>query len=738
MIRIDRPFSRISSVILLLTLTCYSKSGTAQHITRINPSSVILRGIAISPGGNQIVVGDSGVVLDGSRIPFHTNIPASVTLYAAAYAGPSRIVIAGSDGTMSRTSNSGSTWTPVDLGMKKTVRALTFNGARILIAVGDSGMVLRSTDYGVSWIPISIGTTKQLNAVTFCKPSTGTLVGNDTAMFQTLDSGRTWTALPFPFTALPSMVHHIDFPAVAMLGPDTIVVSPERPVLPLYIIRGQADPEGVDPFSVFRAQPNSGPVYGIVHVGNPHCYIALLAGDDMRRQDTTGHDNWLNVQMTWSGDADGNIDNASYRWRAGAVAKPGSGGYLYQVGDNEHTASMMSGGGTFFFEFLPNFLDLSFSQRGPKGYYIASNGDLRFTTDGGVIWNSLNGSTVLDFTKALNTLFTDGNNFLMLCGWDGAIARSEDGGITYTYPDSHTTERLHGIAFATPDTGVIVGDFGFITRSTDAGITWEAVNNIGTAFLKTVAFVDANVGIAGGTDGTILRTTDRGNSWADINSVISGTQVTVRKVQPLADGTVLDQATSDLLLSTDSGLHWAFIESPGDSLGMSFFDRQTGIIATRASSSALMMDTVYFANTSDGGAHWTPFTVPMSTANRILFHWINEKQVTLFGVEGFIIVVDFSSGSARLTRLAQSPDCAAYPNPFSSRTSVHFTTQQSGRTEVRVVNLLGEEVATLFSGEMLAGEHSFVWNAKGVAEGTYECIVWSHGKVLSVPVELQR
>ena len=66
---------------------------------------------------------------------------------------------------------------------------------------------------------------------------------------------------------------------------------------------------------------------------------------------------------------------------------------------------------------------------------------------------------------------------------------------------------------------------------------------------------------------------------------------------------------------------------------------------------------------------------------------------------------------------------SSYPNPFSQSTTIHFTSEERGFAQVTVVNLLGNEVARLFDGELEAGEHSFEWDALGAAAGTYFCII---------------
>ena len=55
------------------------------------------------------------------------------------------------------------------------------------------------------------------------------------------------------------------------------------------------------------------------------------------------------------------------------------------------------------------------------------------------------------------------------------------------------------------------------------------------------------------------------------------------------------------------------------------------------------------------------------------------------------------------------------------------------------MNLLGEQVVRLFSGELGAGEHSFLWSTPtGLPDGTYECLVRFNGQVQALPVVLMR
>jgi photosystem II stability/assembly factor-like uncharacterized protein len=96
-----------------------------------------------------------------------------------------------------------------------------------------------------------------------------------------------------------------------------------------------------------------------------------------------------------------------------------------------------------------------------------------------------------------------------------------------------------------------------------------------------------------------------------------------------------------------------------------------------------------------------------------------------------------SSVENHLQQLANEISC--YPNPFSQSTQITFTSQAAGYAEVSIVNMLGVEIARLFSGELGAGEHSFSWsNPTGLPDGMYECLVRMNGQVQALPVVLMR
>ncbi|NUM78339.1 T9SS type A sorting domain-containing protein [candidate division KSB1 bacterium] len=60
-----------------------------------------------------------------------------------------------------------------------------------------------------------------------------------------------------------------------------------------------------------------------------------------------------------------------------------------------------------------------------------------------------------------------------------------------------------------------------------------------------------------------------------------------------------------------------------------------------------------------------------------------------------------------------------YPNPFNPTTTIEFDLPRSGRAGLRVYDLLGRKVITLFEGEKQVGHHKIIFDGKGMPSGIY-------------------
>jgi len=75
--------------------------------------------------------------------------------------------------------------------------------------------------------------------------------------------------------------------------------------------------------------------------------------------------------------------------------------------------------------------------------------------------------------------------------------------------------------------------------------------------------------------------------------------------------------------------------------------------------------------------------------------------------------------------------CGNYPNPFNPTTTVQFSVPQDGYASLKVYNMLGQEVETLFSGMAKAGHYiQATFNASRLASGIYFARLQYSGKSL--------
>jgi methionine-rich copper-binding protein CopC len=60
-----------------------------------------------------------------------------------------------------------------------------------------------------------------------------------------------------------------------------------------------------------------------------------------------------------------------------------------------------------------------------------------------------------------------------------------------------------------------------------------------------------------------------------------------------------------------------------------------------------------------------------------------------------------------------------YPNPFNPTTEISFDVPVASKVNLRVYNILGQEVETLIDRELQAGQHTVTWDASQYASGMY-------------------
>jgi flagellar hook assembly protein FlgD len=58
-----------------------------------------------------------------------------------------------------------------------------------------------------------------------------------------------------------------------------------------------------------------------------------------------------------------------------------------------------------------------------------------------------------------------------------------------------------------------------------------------------------------------------------------------------------------------------------------------------------------------------------------------------------------------------------YPNPFNPSTNLKFDLPEAGVVKLNIYNVLGQKVATVYDGNLKAGQHIMTWSGKDVSGG---------------------
>jgi spore coat protein A len=103
--------------------------------------------------------------------------------------------------------------------------------------------------------------------------------------------------------------------------------------------------------------------------------------------------------------------------------------------------------------------------------------------------------------------------------------------------------------------------------------------------------------------------------------------------------------------------------------------------------------------------------------------------------------------SASAARYAQQNEIApkmvkdnlnVYPNPFAFNTIITFQVSAQSKVSIKIFNLEGREISTVFEGEKKPGIYNFPFEGNRLAAGVYICRIQINNQVLQRKMIIQR
>jgi len=381
----------------------------------------------------------------------------------------------------------------------------------------------------------------------------------------------------------------------------------------------------------------------------------------------------------------------------------------------------------------------------PNGDY----GGVRRSTDEGATWENL-----IDVYVARTMIDgIDGNLYASIWPYpsDEGLYRSTDNGDSWGSPlvTVPSGNNIFSIALnpTTPTQTIFAGTRNGPLRSTDNGTSWSPANNgiPANSWVRDIE-VDSNGIVAAATTNGLFISTDNGNTWQE-TSGITDTIVTLVFDYPLTtdnyggdtrllagsvSGQVLEAVGSDNYLIATLGA----ILSPDEEIADFFVmylkgqNKERHGIATFPRNN---QDGGYYEST-DNGQTWVKKNtgLPNNPKTSALSGVVVETRKAV-EIKEYLGFFDNSNGGARIFKretvvsvekvnnltLSTFSLSQNYPNPFNPSTTINFSIPEESFVSLKVFNSLGQEIETLVSKDLGAGNYKYDWNAKNFTSGIY-------------------
>ncbi|MDP2886309.1 MAG: YCF48-related protein [Ignavibacteria bacterium] len=611
---------------------------------------------------------------------------ASASYYDIHAFNAARAIAVGSNGSIMKTVDGGSTWEKIPSGVTSTLRGISFVGSQTGWVAGDNGTLLRTTDGGTFWVPLNSGTTKTLSKIQFNDANTGWVNEDYHNLRRTTDGGNTWQVkYAYSGSAALEDLRFVSASSGVIVGRFSGGYSLHRTT------------DGGDTWT----DPTlyNGWIKSVHFVDALNGWASGLTGIFSYTTDIWGGAYWSvsSAQSTFWRTTDGGAT-----WAAGSISSTAwlndvrfadaNTGWMIDSNNRILRTTDRGSSWTILSGVTSNTMRSIACSSTFTAWIVGDNNTILKTSDGGTVWNSKMSSGTSKWLQAVS--FVDDQNG-WAAGYSGTVVRTNNGGRTWSALSSGTTQTLNSIFFTTPQIGWIVGESGTIIKTTDAGNNWlpqtsgttGSINSmffssnslngwcvgasgmilrtsnggaswssqtIGTASLYGVTFCNDLSGWAVGSGGTVLKTTDAGSVWTQQSGGSVQTLRSLYFVDPMTGWAV--GYYGEILKSTDGGSSWTRQASRTDrSLYSAYFtNTSTGWIA----GDGIVLKTI------DGGNTWGQQTTGTSALLSSV-HCRSTLVAWAVGTNGTIIKTSDGGGAMSL-----APVTPALVSPADQLTKV--------------------------------------------------------------------
>lgn len=669
-------------------------------------------------GSVVVAAGDGGAIFisyDGGAT-FGSYPNAGASNFNSVHAINQKIWLVGDGGAVQVSTNGGITYTNYGVG-GNDVNGVYFTDENTGWLVGAGGRVMKSINGGASWNLQTSGTANDLNGVKFLNANTGYACGNNGTVIYTVNGGTSWSSYTTGTTTNLLSIDAVN-PAIVATGADGVIAVYNGSNWSIKDYNSVVRPEvrGVSMVnaSAFYTCGGGGFINFSSDAGNTRAY------QQNPMQGYLSDIFFFNGNNGW---AVANNNKAILRTTDGGA----SWNFQSGVSVTKSYVTKQSTSGNIGNPFCLH-------PKNKNGVFILSGTVLRRSLDKGETWVTLNGSVPGGSCHSFFVNTVDTNLMIASMGSSGGrVIVSTDYGTTWTNSINPINLTSYGMPLEVdpnnPNTVYLAPDNAPLRVSTNWGSTWTLLSGgeAGGIFRSPcdviIQFENPNTiivgdGTTGSGSGKVWKSVNGGLNWTLINTV-SGSEI------PMMSNTSQDV---NLIYHTtwSSGSFWK-----SNNMGTSYTNlNQSGSLwatdIAKDDPTAVTYDQ-YGTNTYlslDNGATFTQYAATSSPAAGVVFM---DKATILYQHGSGVCKLNITYNVTPVVSNGQvSSEVPAafglqqnYPNPFNPTTQIKYDIAKASYVAIKVFDVLGNEVATVFNGNLAAGKYSADFNASNLATGIY-------------------
>ncbi len=365
-----------------------------------------------------------------------------------------------------------------------------------------------------------------------------------------------------------------------------------------------------------------------------------------------------------------------------------------------------------------------------------------------------------------------------ICGYDGKVLRTTNGGINWVIVSSspiQTNISLINILSIDANTALVAGYLGtdtYVYRTTNAGVNWSQVFFQANGFIDAIGKITSGLFMCGDPVAgrwSFWKSTNNGATWDSTGLYLpaaSGSEAGYNNSMYCYNNKIwLGTNNFKVYYSSNSGTNWSAQLTGTEQNSYSIW------MSSHLAGPDGLTGGINMLKTSNEGLSWQPLatigTAPITGITGgfllvdnaalplILFiredtkiyyspfngsNWVVDytapagvyRHITAVNMAGPFWAVRNNGGISYHPQLTgintisnEVPESFAleqnYPNPFNPSTNIKFSIPENSFVQLIVYNSLGMEVETLVNENISRGVYEYKWNALSYASGTYFC-----------------